>query len=375
MASKYEIAFVSGEQVKELLKLRYRIYVREMGLFRESADHDSGVLEDASDASARFLAVSVDSKIVAGMRLHVGKDCEIPRHYIDEFDVERFSGVVSKEGVCIMSRLTVLPEYRRGRLTFDLFLWLHEWSIRNGIELVFVDCATHLMNIYLQLGFRRYREIIADPEFGILVPFVMIIRDFEYFDSIDSPFRNTTLRAAQDNAFIQSVRNLIPGEYGRQSELTGRSSRYWEEAFSSINRGVLQGEESIFAGMPSEEVAGFLSRSHRLKVANGGWIIHKGTSADSVYVMLSGAAEVLDGDRKLALIGPGDLFGEVGFFIGIPRTADIKAATDDVELLVLDRGTLGRLIENDSVATAKFLRNALRSVCRKFAERTGYMAD
>lgn len=50
----------------------------------------------------------------------------------------------------------------------------------------------------------------------------------------------------------------------------------------------------------------------------------------SMYLILDGHADVVrrdeDGERVLATLGPGDVFGEIGYIRAVERTADVRAA-------------------------------------------------
>jgi putative ABC transport system ATP-binding protein len=61
-------------------------------------------------------------------------------------------------------------------------------------------------------------------------------------------------------------------------------------------------------------------------------IFEQGTRGELVYVVESGIVEIVrrrsDGsDEKLAEIGPGEYFGELGPLLGFPRSATARALT------------------------------------------------
>ena len=49
-----------------------------------------------------------------------------------------------------------------------------------------------------------------------------------------------------------------------------------------------------------------------------------------------------EGAKRVRVLEPGDLFGEVGFFDGLPRSADV-VALEEAEALVLTQGAFQRL--------------------------------
>jgi CRP-like cAMP-binding protein len=78
----------------------------------------------------------------------------------------------------------------------------------------------------------------------------------------------------------------------------------------------------------------------------GDVIVREGDDADAFYVLTSGRARVVkqgaDGQEvTLAMLGPGDTFGETGLLERSTRTATVRAS-GDVEVLRLDRAAVRR---------------------------------
>jgi len=76
----------------------------------------------------------------------------------------------------------------------------------------------------------------------------------------------------------------------------------------------------------------------------GETICREGTIGDEMFYIKNGQAHVLGGDVQLATLQTGEIFGEMGLFYGIPRSATVKAATDGTEIGILKRHSLFPLI-------------------------------
>ena len=78
----------------------------------------------------------------------------------------------------------------------------------------------------------------------------------------------------------------------------------------------------------------------------GDFAVHAGDVDGSFFIISSGSFEVLvatdDEPRRVRVLEPGDLFGEVGFFDGLPRSADV-VALEESEALVLTQAAFQRL--------------------------------
>jgi CRP-like cAMP-binding protein len=80
--------------------------------------------------------------------------------------------------------------------------------------------------------------------------------------------------------------------------------------------------------------------------APGQFAVRRGEVDRSFFIISRGSFEVLvptEGiSKRVRLLKPGDLFGEVGFFDGLPRSADV-VALEESEALVLTQAAFQRL--------------------------------
>lgn len=70
------------------------------------------------------------------------------------------------------------------------------------------------------------------------------------------------------------------------------------------------------------------------RIDEGETLFRAGDVADGAYVVLTGRCAVIEGDEQVNLMGPGELFGEIGALGGTARTATVVAALD-TEVLFL----------------------------------------
>lgn len=102
-------------------------------------------------------------------------------------------------------------------------------------------------------------------------------------------------------------------------------------------------------------------------LADGQFVQHQGDPGDAFWVVCEG--NVLAGRHAedgrftaFAVLGPGDIFGELAFFTGVPRQAD-AIASGPARLIAIDRPLLRRLMADD-IGWAELL---LRSLSRQLA--------
>lgn len=68
----------------------------------------------------------------------------------------------------------------------------------------------------------------------------------------------------------------------------------------------------------------------------GETVISQGEAGDRYYLIVSGAARVTRDGCDVAILGPGQGFGEIALLRDVPRTATVRAV-DDLELVALSR--------------------------------------
>ena len=105
----------------------------------------------------------------------------------------------------------------------------------------------------------------------------------------------------------------------------------------------------------------------------GSLIVREGDDADALYVLVSGRARVLrtglTGDEiSIRTLRPGDSFGEMGLLTDIKRTASVRAS-DDVEVLRLDRSVFRALVQRYPQIRTFFELQIMQRHLREFFER------
>ena len=93
----------------------------------------------------------------------------------------------------------------------------------------------------------------------------------------------------------------------------------------------------LFAGVPEGRLAATLSRAAAVPVQAGDAVVRQGEPADRFYVILDGQfivsrAEPRAPARDLRVLGPDEVFGEIGLLTGAGRTATVTATTEGLLL-------------------------------------------
>ena len=127
----------------------------------------------------------------------------------------------------------------------------------------------------------------------------------------------------------------------------------------------------LFKGMGQYQMRKTILISELNEFETGQQLIEKGTLGRSMYLILSGQVDVLINKgnqcRQVARLGPGQIFGEIGFVRQIRRTADVKAVTP-VEVLRFDYHKLEKDLKFFPYIVAKLNFNISRVLGERLAE-------
>jgi len=235
---------------------------------------------------------------------------------------------------------------------------------------------------------KRVEERLADHS---QMPLRYVALDFAHVTDMDSSAALSFMQLAQDasqNNFFLLLTGLTPTMQERltgswlENEVTSyvqimpdldRGIEWCEERIlkelsrDEIHEGILQ---QLLRYMPSPEDHAILESylEHRV-VESGDQLARQGDPSDAMFLMQSCTASVYletSSGRKhrIRRAGVGTVFGEVGFYLGTPRTATVIVDTGG-ELFVLSQAANARL-ENDhphiAAALHKFM---IRAITRR----------
>jgi CRP-like cAMP-binding protein len=98
----------------------------------------------------------------------------------------------------------------------------------------------------------------------------------------------------------------------------------------------------LFESVPDDELEKIVPFVSEVSVAEGKHLASEGDYAYTFMAIEQGTADVLRDGGRVAELGPGDFFGEVGLLDAERRTATV-VATSPMRLVTLDRWDLRRL--------------------------------
>jgi len=129
----------------------------------------------------------------------------------------------------------------------------------------------------------------------------------------------------------------------------------------------------LFSGLPREVLAQLVGELEEVSAPAGAAVVKQGEPGDAMYIVVSGTLEVQieqEGRAEpLAVIGPGDWFGEMAILTGDPRSASVVALSE-ARLLRFPKERFLALSERHPV----LLREIVRVLCRRLARTSEDMS-
>jgi CRP-like cAMP-binding protein len=135
----------------------------------------------------------------------------------------------------------------------------------------------------------------------------------------------------------------------------------------------------LFGALNDEGLAFLATRLAILTPAAGELVFKEGDPARDLFVVMNGEMEVLKRsqtsvDARVALLGPGDWFGEMSILDVQPRSASVRVLAPS-RLLKISASDLDALYRHDVRAYAIIVLNIARELSRRLRVADGLLAD
>ena len=98
----------------------------------------------------------------------------------------------------------------------------------------------------------------------------------------------------------------------------------------------------LFANVDDSDLASIAPFVKEVSVSEGAQLVREGDYSYELIAIEEGTADVIRGDEKVASLGPGDYFGEMGVVEGEKRTATV-VATSPMRLISLTSWEIRRM--------------------------------
>lgn len=119
-------------------------------------------------------------------------------------------------------------------------------------------------------------------------------------------------------------------------------------------------DHPILKNLPKEVRNEITQRAENEKFSAGTMVCRQGDSGDSFFMIKSGIIRIYrktqeNIETELAVLGPGDSFGEMALLTGAPRAANVLVV-EDAELTSLSKDQFGRILKNYPVVALTLIK-------------------
>ncbi|MFO0755948.1 MAG: cyclic nucleotide-binding domain-containing protein [Byssovorax sp.] len=138
-------------------------------------------------------------------------------------------------------------------------------------------------------------------------------------------------------------------------------------------------EIGLFGGLSDEVLETFVAALPVIEVGPGQNIFKEGDAGRELFVLLDGEVEILrcskrGHETRMAILGPGDWFGEMSVLDVLPRSATTRAVAP-TRLIRFTAHDLDTLYRRDIRSYALVVLNISREISRRLRVADGLLAD
>jgi hypothetical protein len=258
-----------------------------------------------------------------------------------EYHLDKFPPALLKR-TQVFTRLAILPPYRKTAASLALLRRLYDDALASGVLACLQSCEPGLYPGYLRLGFRPLGGVHQGAWGGFRIPMVAIVHDMEHARRVRSPllaqFARITPPVPQDAMEWYRALEAREGPIDPGVAFFADDAEQ-EEVHAQLTRGLTR------AGR-----AALLRNAIEVRCAHRDLVLSAGDGGRSMGFVQQGVVQVENGDSVLAVLGQGELFGEMAVILDAPRTANVVAVGDDTRVLMLSQHCLERLQNPADVA-------------------------
>ncbi len=187
VAHKIEIGVATTkDELDECYRIRHQVYVLDEGIpLCEGHASDNRVIDEA-DETGIVLYAKIGGKIIGTTRVNIGY--QKWKLYRDIFSLSQLEGYFA-DSVAVLSRMAVLKDYRAsGRTFLELSKASYRLALEMGANVSILGCKSELISMYEKLGFAQYKNGVAVPGYGTLLPLILHNYDEERLTKSRSPW-------------------------------------------------------------------------------------------------------------------------------------------------------------------------------------------
>ncbi len=184
----------SAGHAHDIFRIRYEVYVEELGRAQLHADHQARTIREPLDEHALIWVAYEDERLVGTVRVNHANESDLG-DYTALYEMARV-GAAHPKRTSITTKLIVARDYRNSTLAYRLAMAGYRGMLQNGILHDFIDVFPARVPFFERLGYRIHIPEAHHPEFGSVVVMSLAIRDAAHLERVGSPLLRYVAREA-----------------------------------------------------------------------------------------------------------------------------------------------------------------------------------
>lgn len=341
--------------ISQCLALRKKVFLEEMG--RTKDGKSPGDQDEWDEHCVHILCFDTKTEEAIGaVRVIHASQLSSHKEMIQEYRLDLFPPEVLQK-ILVVSRLVVLPEYRKSPAALALACACCEFAYKNQISLGLHICEPNFYPMYRKLGYRPLSSVGKSLFGGYRLPLYVNISDYAHLKSVGSPFWN-----------LGKTYGFLKDDEIDCWEKSFREAHSEDEVGFHLHSGKeeLSFEALLLEDLSADSTELLLKNAVSIQCQFGDVVIAKDAACKNFGVIKKGSLQVKLGEGQNVVLGEGDVFGEVAFLLDCPRTADLVAATDDTEVILFSRSAIEKIKKEDQIL---FWKNLAKVLAKKLIHK------
>jgi predicted GNAT family N-acyltransferase len=142
----------TAEEREQVFKLRYQVYIEELGWCYPDADHKYRRMEDTLDISANIFIAWELGQVVGTVRCNYVRNSNL-ESYLNLYKMHEFVEDAYLDS-SISTRFMIKKEFRGTTLAKRLIIAKHKQKLIDKIKFDFIDVPPHMTPFYQRLGYQ-----------------------------------------------------------------------------------------------------------------------------------------------------------------------------------------------------------------------------
>jgi GNAT superfamily N-acetyltransferase len=182
-------------EASAIFRLRYEVYVEELGRSQRYADHAARSVAEPLDTGANLFCAYDGARLVGTVRTNYAWRSRL-EEYEALYQLER-CGSAYPHGTSVTTKLVVAPDQRGSTLPYRLAAATYAAALADGVSFDFVDVYPARVPFFQRLGYQVHLPRAVHPEYGPVIVMRLGMRDAQHLAEVRSPFLRVLLRASR----------------------------------------------------------------------------------------------------------------------------------------------------------------------------------